>query len=150
MAAPASGASGARSLALVYSSHQQAAFSALFSASSETMRKLAKDDRHIGGDTPGFFGVLHTWGRQLHYHPHIHFMAAGGAFDQTRNRWRPLRTDFFLPVKAMSRIYRAKFRDAMIRERLYGQIPAEVWNTDWNVNVQAVDSAEQTLKYLAS
>ena len=49
----------------------------------------------------------------------------------------------------MSRIYRAKFRDAMIREGLYGQIPAEVWDTDWNVNVQAVDSAEQTLKYLA-
>lgn len=129
--------------------HQRAAFSALFSASSETMRKLAKDERHIGGDTPGFFGVLHTWGRQLHYHPHIHYVVAGGAFDQTQNRWCPSRSGFFLPVKAMSRIYRAKFREAMIREGLYSQIPAEVWDMDWNVNVQAVDSAEQTLKYLA-
>jgi hypothetical protein len=130
-------------------SNQRVAYSALFHASSETMRKLSKDERHIGGDMPGFFGVLHTWGRQLHYHPHIHYVVAGGALDQTRNRWRPSSPEFFLPVKAMSRIYRAEFRDAMVREGLYGQIPSEVWNIDWNVNVQAVGSAEQTLKYLA-
>lgn len=43
-------------------SHQTAAYNAMFRASCDTLKKLSADERHIGGDTPGFFGVLHTWG----------------------------------------------------------------------------------------
>ncbi len=50
-------------------SHQRLCYAALFRASADTMKKLATDPKHIGGDLPGFFGVLHTWGRQLQYHP---------------------------------------------------------------------------------
>jgi len=52
-------------------SHQKVCYSAMFAASSQTIKKLAADQKHIGGDMPGFFGVLHTWGRQMPYHPHI-------------------------------------------------------------------------------
>jgi hypothetical protein len=54
-------------------SNQRIAYAALFSASTDAMKKLAQDPKYIGGDMPGFFRVLHTWGRQLQYHPHIHF-----------------------------------------------------------------------------
>ena len=130
-------------------SHQRVGYSAMFKASSETMRKLAADEKYMGGDLPGFFGVLHTWGRILDYHPHIHYIATGGAFSSTQGTWHPSRVDFFLPVKVLSKIYRAKFRDEMEKAGLFDQIPHEVWHIDWVVNSQAVGSSEASLKFLA-
>ena len=100
-------------------------------------------------DTPGFFGVLHTWGRQLEYHPHIHYIIPGGAFDRESESWRPSRRDFYLPVKALSKIFRGKFRDEMKKLGFLGKIDAEVWKAAWNVNSQAVGSSEGSLRYLA-
>lgn len=47
----------------------------------------------------GFFGVLHTWGRTLEYHPHVHYVVPGGAVSEDGSKWLPSRVDFFLPVK---------------------------------------------------
>ena len=58
--------------------NQKAAYSALFKAASEAMKKLAKGPRFVGCDTAGFTGILHTWTRQLEYHPHVHFIVPGG------------------------------------------------------------------------
>jgi hypothetical protein len=130
-------------------SHQQVCYSAMFAASSQTIKKLAADEKYIGGNFPGFFGVLHTWGRQMPYHPHIHYVVPGGAFSKTDGRWHPSRIDFFLPVKAMSKIFKAKFKDIMKKSGLYCQIPAEVWNQKWIVNCQAIGNSERSIKYLA-
>lgn len=130
-------------------SHQKEAYGAMFKASSETLKKLSLDDDYIGGDAPGFFGVLHTWGRTLTFHPHIHYVLPGGAFSTEDGQWHPSRINFYLPVKAMSKIYKAKFRDLMISQGLFDQIPSEVWKKDWNVNVQAVSDSGQTIKYLS-
>jgi hypothetical protein len=54
--------------------NQRAGYGALFAASSQTLKVFCADTKYVGGDLPGFFGVLHTWGRQLHYHPHIHYL----------------------------------------------------------------------------
>jgi hypothetical protein len=81
--------------------------------------------------------------------PHIHYIVSGGAIRSTDGSWHPSRIDFFLPVKALSKIFRAKFRDLMVQATLFEQIPAALWNIDWNVNCQAVSSSEATLKYLA-
>jgi hypothetical protein len=129
--------------------NQRVCYSALFKTSSEAIKKLALDQKHIGGDLPGFFGVLHTWGRTLQYHPHIHYIVSGGAIRCTDGSWHPSPIDFFLPVKALSIIFRAKFRDSMKQANLFEQIPAAVWQIDWNVNCQAVGSSQATLKYLA-
>jgi hypothetical protein len=59
--------------------NQRAGNGALFAASAEAIKTLARDARHLGGDLPGFFGVLHTWGRQLTYHPHLHYDDPAGA-----------------------------------------------------------------------
>ena len=57
---------------------------------------------------------------------------------------------FFLPtVRAMSKIYKAKFRDIMIKNGLFELIPAEAWEKDWNVNVQATGQSERTIRYLS-
>jgi hypothetical protein len=130
-------------------SNQRAAYAALFSASSEAMKKLVLDPTFMGGDQPGFFGVLHTWGRTLEYHPHIHYIAVGGALSSGDRLWHPSRTNFYVPVEALSAIFRAKFKDEMKRAGLVHQIPAEVWQIAWNVNSQAIGSSEASLKYLA-
>jgi hypothetical protein len=129
--------------------HQHIGYGALFEASAGAIRKLAPDPKYLGADTPGFLGVLHTWGPQLQYHPHIHYLVPGGAVSSEDGRWHPSSNGFYLPVHALSAIFRAKFRDAMQQAGLLGEIPLEVWNIDWNVNCQAVGSGAATLNYLA-
>jgi Putative transposase len=121
---------------------------ALFAASAGAIKALAADDKHLGVQAPGFFGVLHTWGRQLQYHPHIHYVVPGGGFDSD-GHWQEADRGFFLPVRALSPIFRAKFRDAMEALGLADEIDAEVWNIDWNVNCQAVGDGEMSLEYLS-
>lgn len=130
-------------------SNQRAAYAALFRASSEAMKKLVLDPKFMGGDLPGFFGVLHTWGRTLEYHPHIHYIVVGGAFSSDANRWMPSGTGFYVPVEALSPIFKAKFKNEMKTAGLLGQVPAEAWEVAWNVNSQAVGDSEASLKYLA-
>jgi len=130
-------------------SHQRVCYSALFKASAETMKKLALDEKYIGADMPGFLGVLHTWGRQLAYHPHIHYVVPGGALSKKEDRWHPSRMDFFLPVKALSKIFKAKFQDEMRKSNLASDIPEEVWKQEWVVNCQAVGAGAHSIKYLA-
>ena len=91
--------------------NQRVCYSAMFKASSKSIKKLAKDPKFIGGDLVGFFGVLHTWGRLQQYHPHIHYIAPGGAVSD--GKWLASRVDFFLPVHALSKIYKAKFKHEM-------------------------------------
>ena len=130
-------------------SNQNAAYSAMFRASSKAIKVLAKDEKYIGGDLPGFFGVLHTWGRILQYHPHIHYIMPGGALSKKDNQWHSSRIDFLLPVKALSIIFRAKFRDEMKKSGLLYKIPDEVWTINWNVNCQAIGNSQGSIKYLA-
>ena len=130
-------------------SHQRNCYAAMFSASSNTLKMLAADQKYVGGDLPGFLGILHTWGRQLPYHPHIHYIVPGGALSKADGRWHPSRVDFFLPVKAISKIFKAKFRDEMTKNKLYSKIPSEVWKQAWVVNCQALGSSAKSIKYLA-
>jgi len=121
----------------------------MFKASSDTIKKLALDEKYIGADLPGFFGVLHTWGRQMPYHPHIHYIVPGGGISKSDGRWHPSRIDFFLPVKAMSKIFAAKFRDEMKKCGLEANIPAVVWQKPWIVHCQATANSMHAVKYLA-
>ena len=117
--------------------HQRAVYPALFQASSEALRTLAADPKYIGTDRLGFFGVLHTWGRTLEYHPHVHYVVPGGGLSGDGDRWLPSRADFLVPVKALSILYRAKFRDLLAREGLLEQVDPSVWQQDWVVHSSA-------------
>ncbi|MFC1524745.1 transposase [Thermodesulfobacteriota bacterium] len=129
--------------------NQQATYGAMFKASSESIKALVKDPRFVGTDLPGFTGVLHTWGRQLPYHPHIHYIIPAGGLSSDRRKWIPARNSFYLPVRALSKIFRAKFKAEMQRLRLIDHIDPLVWDAEWIVNCQAVGNPEASLKYLA-
>jgi hypothetical protein len=94
--------------------HRKLLFKLLFDASAQTLLCFAKDTKYLGA-TPGIISVLHTWGQQLSFHPHIHCIISGGGItgdntwkNATKNDWQ-----FLFPVKAMSMVYRAKFLQAL-------------------------------------
>ena len=130
-------------------SHQRQIYALLFRASAGAVQSLAQDERFVGGQV-GMVGVLHTWGRNLAYHPHVHYLVPGGGVT-TDGDWRPSRRNFFLPVKALSKIVRARFRDALRKAdpACFAQIPPAVWQKDWVVHCQPVGCGRHALKYLA-
>jgi hypothetical protein len=130
-------------------SHQRAVYSALFEASSEALRGLAADPKFVGTDRMGVFGVLHTWGRTLEYHRHVHYVVPGGGLSADGSRWLPSRADFLVPAKALSIVFRAKFRDILRRENLLNLVDPAVWSRDWVVHSQAAGDGQQSLRYLA-
>jgi hypothetical protein len=93
-------------------------------------------------------GVLQTWTRQLLYHPHVHYIVTGGGLTN-HGRWRSARSDFLVPVKALSRIFRAKFRDQLRKTALFAQVEPRVWRKDWVVHCEPVGSGQQAFQYLA-
>jgi putative transposase/transposase-like zinc-binding protein len=113
------------------------AYQAMFQASATALKRLAQEQRCIGTALPGFTGVLHTWGRQLQYHPHIHYIVPGGGLSADRSAWLPSRANFFVPVKALSPIYRALFQKDMRQAGLLEHISPQVWTIPWNVHSQA-------------
>jgi hypothetical protein len=130
-------------------SHQRVVYAALFEASSEALRALAADPKFIGTSRMGFFGVLHTWGRTLEYHPHVHYVVPGGGLNADGSCWLPSRTDFLVPVQALSIVFRAKFRDILKREGLLNLADPAVWRRDWVVHSQAAGDGRASLRYLA-
>jgi hypothetical protein len=80
----------------------------LFRAASETLLTIAADPKRLGA-TVGFLAVLHTWGQNLHLHPHVHCVVPGGGISLDGSRWIACRNSFFLPVKVLSRFFRKKF-----------------------------------------
>jgi ribosomal protein L37AE/L43A len=128
-------------------SHQRTIYNLLFRAASQALLKLAQDPRFCGGQI-GMVGVLHTWTRALLYHPHVHFIVTGGGLSPNR-RWLAARKDFLVPVKALSPIFRAKFRQQLCQSDLFQQVKAQVWQQDWVVHSQPIGSGLAAFKYLA-
>ncbi len=83
-------------------------YTILFRAASETLLTIAADPRHLGASI-GFLAVLHTWGQNLHLHPHLHCVVPGGGISPDGSRWIACRRRFFLPVRVLSRLFRKKF-----------------------------------------
>jgi hypothetical protein len=130
-------------------SHPRECYKALFEAAHQSLIKLAKDPKFIGSGKLGMTGVLHTWGRDLGYHPHLHFIVPGGAISKSGTEWLSSRADFFLPVFALSKLFRAKYKALMQRYGILDQIDRVVWTKAWNVNSQAVGDGRESLRYLA-
>jgi hypothetical protein len=132
-----------------FASHNQKLFyHLLFRASAQASQQLAKDPRFVGGQI-GMLGVLHTWTRNLCYHPHVHYLVPGGGIDCNGFRWLPARRDFFLPVRALSKLFRAAFQRALRKTALYEQVPKKVWRREWVVHCKPVGNGQAALKYLA-
>jgi hypothetical protein len=139
----------------------------LFRAAAETLQQVAADPRHLGAEI-GLLAVLHTWGQNLHHHPHVHCVVPGGGLSPDGARWISCRPGFFLPVRALSRVFRGKFLallgSAFDRGRLsfHGTLAAlanpdafrrrlaDAAQTEWVVYAKPpFGGPEQVLKYLA-
>lgn len=83
-------------------------YAILFKAAAETLRTLGADPRHLGAEL-GVVALLHTWGQNLHHHPHVHCVVPGGGPSPDGARWVSCRPGFFLPVRVLSRLYRRLF-----------------------------------------
>ena len=87
--------------------NQVTLYNLLFKASQEAIRELASDKKYLGVKI-GLTSILHTWGQNLTFHPHIHMIVPGGGLAKD-DTWRSSGKKFFIPVKVMSRLFRGKF-----------------------------------------
>lgn len=120
-------------------------FNLLFDAASYTLLKFANDDQYLGAQ-PGIIAVLHTWGQQLSFHPHIHCIVSGGGIDKNKE-WKKAakaKHKFLFPAKAVAAVYRAYFLkqlqhyidkgEIMLSEdqhRDWMSLRSLLYNTDW-------------------
>jgi hypothetical protein len=83
-------------------------YALLFRASAATLLEIAADPKHLGAEV-GFLSVLHTWGQNLLYHPHVHCVIPAGGLSADHKRWVHPHYLFFLPATVLSRVFRGKF-----------------------------------------
>jgi hypothetical protein len=151
-----------------------ALYDLLMRSAAATLREVAANPKRLGA-VVGVLMVLHTWGQNLHHHPHVHCVVTGGGLScdpdgklDTVPRWVACRPGFFLPVRVLSRVFRGKFLDGL--NRLFEQgkllLPGRLhtlanpggraawWQTlyatDWVAySKRPFGGPEQVLKYLA-
>lgn len=75
-----------------------------FAAVSETLQTFQRNNWKMKG---AFFGVLHTWGSALNWHPHLHLLVSAGGKRLDDGRWSQTRPNYLFPVKLLSRVFRA-------------------------------------------
>ena len=129
----------------IFRSNQRLMYSVLMKAAIEATQQLARDPHFLGGEI-AVLAVLHTWTRTLVYHPHIHLLVPAFGLDANGD-WVRAKNQFFLPVKALSRIFRGKLR-SMAEEALGERLP---WfKKDWVVYCkQTAKNGKGVLRYLA-
>lgn len=99
-------------------SNQKLLYDTLYHAASATIQELTSDPKHLGASV-GYICILHTWGSEMNFHPHIHMILLGGGLTP-KNEWKDNGTEFFLPIWAISKVFRGKYMDEL----------KNLWNTD--------------------
>jgi len=92
----------------------------LFDAALWTLKTIAADPRHLGGEIGGI-AILHSWGQTLSHHPHIHCLVPGGAWAPD-GRWIACRPSFFLPIHVLSRLFRRRFLERLAQAHEAGEL----------------------------
>ena len=150
--------------------NRRAVYGLLFQTAWEALQELAADSKHLGAQV-GAVMVLHTWGQNLDHHPHVHCVVPGGGLSPDGQGWVAAHPKFFLPVVALSRLFRGKFLDGLKRlhrqrklqraDKLLPLVDVQdfaawldpLYQKDWVVYVQPPVSPQQgpeaVLKYLA-
>lgn len=92
-------------------SNQKLLYDALYHCVSSTLNELTPDSKYLGAKI-GYMCILHTWGSEMNYHPHIHVIVLGGGLD-SKNGWRDNGSKFFLPVRVLSKKFRGKYMEEL-------------------------------------
>lgn len=130
--------------------HQKVVYGLLMGCAAASLQKLLADPKWLGAQA-SLLAVLHTWTRALLYHPHAHFLVSAGGLSPDGQRWlEPKHRHFLVPVQALSKIFRAKVRDAFKRAGLSAGLPPSLWSRHkkWVVHAQPAGRGEKVLEYL--
>lgn len=95
---------------LIYS-NQELLYSLLHRCSAETLLELSTNSKYLGA-TPGIIQVLHSWGQNLNFHPHIHGIVSGGGLTADQ-KLKTCGCGFFIPAKVLAKKFRGKLLDAI-------------------------------------
>jgi len=134
-------------------------FDLLFASASDTLKTLARDPERLGAEL-GITMVLHTWTRQLQFHPHVHAIVTGGGLSLDGERWVPSSSKFLFPIQVMGKLFRGKYLDAL--EKLYNKgglripdgfdfkaVKDALYKTDWIVYAKRpFGGTDQIIRYL--
>lgn len=124
--------------------NQRVCYNLLFKAASQTLRKVGNNPKFLGAQT-GAVAVLHTWGQALTYHPHIHMIIPAGGLSDDGMEWVQAPKKFFLPVKALSKVFRGVMwgllekhvtsREIKLPEDIsgLGLLKKRLYEKNWNV-----------------
>jgi hypothetical protein len=99
-------------IAAIAFQNKELVYTILFQATAETLKTIAADPKHLGAEI-GFFAVLHTWGQNLAFHPHLHCVVPGGGVSLDGQRWVTCKPNFFLPVQVLSSLFRRLFLESL-------------------------------------
>jgi hypothetical protein len=99
-------------IAAIAYQNKELVYGILFQTTAETLKTIAADPKHLGAEI-GFFAVLHSWGQNLMFHPHLHCVVPGGGLSPDGQRWVACKPDFFLPVRVLSRLFRRLFLESL-------------------------------------
>jgi Putative transposase/Transposase zinc-binding domain len=99
-------------IAAIAYQNKEVVYGILFQITAETLKTIAADPGHLGAEI-GFFAVLHSWGQNLMFHPHLHCVVPGGGLSPDGKRWVACKPDFFLPVRVLSCLFRRRFLESL-------------------------------------
>lgn len=126
-------------------------YDALFEAAWNTVKTFGNDVKHLGAQT-GMIAILHTWGQQLTLHPHLHCIVPGGGLT-VAGHWKQAKSNgkFLFPVKAMSKVFRAKYVQALKEKTKQAnkELFNELFKTEWVVYAKRpFGNAYSVIEYL--
>jgi hypothetical protein len=102
--------------------NRQLFFDLLFQAGSETLLKLGGDPKRLGAQL-GATCVLHTWTRDLRFHPHLHCIVTGGGLHEDGDRWlRPKSQNFLFPKDVLAALFKKKLIAMLAEARARGRL----------------------------
>jgi hypothetical protein len=131
-------------------SHQKEGYAMLLGESAATLQEVAAHSKYLGAEL-GIMAVVHTWGRRLQFHPHVHCVVPAGGLRPDGLRWcQPPNPDFFLPQQRLAARFRSRLRAALRDQSEAASVPVSVWHRNWVVDVQPVGTGQSALKYLAA
>src|SRR6266545_1502153 len=96
-------------------------FTLLFDTVASTLLDVARDPKRLGA-LVGITAVLHTWARNLSFHPHLHCIVTAGGLAPDGRAWVPSAERFLLPVKVLSRVFRGRFLAALAQMYERGEL----------------------------
>jgi len=140
--------------------NQPLCYNLLFKASSQALKKVARNPKFLGAET-GAVAVLHTWGQALTYHPHIHMIIPAGGLSADGVEWIRSGKKFFLPVKALSKVFRGVMWSLLEKQIKAGSIrlpegsvelsklQSKLYEKNWNVFAKhSLAGPQSVVRYL--